>query len=138
AFTSTGMWRRACISYRMRRPSVVTGLFVAMTAAAPGAGLIYAQNTPPVPAAYQDLYGSLSTQLNAFESVVHAGGTYPTAFSGQLQSANSANGAALLTSPYSTVLMELDSMKALGVKAVNVGIHFPILYSPYYANVADY
>jgi len=132
------MWWRSCISQRMRRLSVLKGLFAAMIAGALGAGAIYAQSPPPVPAAYQDLYSSLSTQLNAFESIVHAGGTYPTAFSGQLQSANSASGPALLTSPYSSVLMELDSMKALGVKAVNVGIHFPILYSPYYANATDY
>jgi fibronectin type 3 domain-containing protein len=103
-----------------------------------GPGAMYAQSSPPVPAEYQDLYSSLTTQLASFESVVKAGGTYPTAFSAELQSANSARGPAVLTSPYRTVLMELDSLKALGVKAVNVGIHFPILYSSYYANATDY
>ncbi len=122
--------------HRVRKPGLL--FFVSLVIGAAGVRAIHAQSFPPVPTEYQDLYNSLTTQLSSFEAVVKAGGTYPTAFSGQLQSANAANGPALLTSPYSSVLMELDSMKALGVKAVNVGIHFPILYAPFYASAADY
>lgn len=105
------------------------------------AGKLYGQ-TATVPPTYQDLYSALDADLSSFESTVNSswnGSTYPAVYSVELTSAHS-NQRSQLFSPnyYNAVLTELDSLKALGVKAVTVGMNFPILYSGFYQNPADY
>ena len=100
------------------------------------ATVVFAQ--PAVPATYQDVYTSLNNQISAFQSTIPAGGSYPVNFAAELVSANSNRGPLLFSTPYSAVLMELDALKALGIQAVKVGIHFPILYPGFYQNPADY
>jgi chitodextrinase len=39
---------------------------------------------------------------------------------------------------YAGVMIELDSLKATGVKAVNVQLYFPILYAGYYSSAAEH
>jgi hypothetical protein len=56
-----------------------------------------------------------------------------------LTSASASEGARLLAPDrYAGVLLELDSLKAIGVKAVNVQLAFPVLYRGYYASDAEY
>jgi chitodextrinase len=104
----------------------------------PGPGALHAQTPPAAPASYQDLYSATKAQIDAFASQVPAHGTYPTDFSAELMTANSARGSALLAQSRTGLLMELDSLQAMGLKAVTVGIHFPILYSGFYQNPSDY
>ena len=93
---------------------------------------------PPVPAAYQDLYNSLSTQIASFNSVVNAGwdgSSYPYLDAPQLISANSNQASRLLGANYNTwtVTPELSELQALGANAVTIHINFPAFYQPYYA-----
>jgi hypothetical protein len=104
----------------------------------PSPGALHAQTPPPAPASYQDLYTATKAQIDAFSGQVPTHGTYPTDFSAELMTANSARGPALLAQSRTGLLMELDSLQAMGLKAVTVGIHFPILYSGYYQNPSDY
>jgi hypothetical protein len=91
-----------------------------------------------VPAAWQDLYSSLTTQINSFAAEVNAGWnkstTAPVAFSAELFTANSENGSQLLAANYinQAVIPELNELQAMGIKAVYVAIDFPVLYQGYY------
>jgi fibronectin type 3 domain-containing protein len=100
-------------------------------------GTLMAQNLPPVPPQFQDLYASMNSQINALQVQIPAG-NFPTIFSGELMGANAARGSALLSTSYSSVIAELNSLQTLGVQAVKVGIHFPILYPDYYQQQSDY
>ena len=106
-------------------------------------GKLSAQTVPPpVPAEYQDLYGSLNASLTNFSNSINAAwdkSKGPTAFSAHLLSANSLLGPALFgPQHYARVLLELDGLKAMGIKAIAVSIDFPILYPAYFTNPADY
>lgn len=104
-------------------------------------GSLYGQ-TPSVPTEYQDLYSALGVSISSFESTINSswdGSTYPVAFSAELKSAHSNQGSRLLAPNYYTgVLLELDSLKALGVKAITVAIQFPVLYAGFYQDPAEY
>lgn len=91
---------------------------------------------PPAP--YQSLYNSLAGQMGPFQTAAVLQPNYSTVFAAELITANSNRGPALLTGSYTGVLMELDSLRALGVRAVKVAIHFPLLYPGYYSNPATY
>jgi fibronectin type 3 domain-containing protein len=99
---------------------------------------LYAQVPASVPLEYQDLNTLVSRQISSFAAQTPAGAQYPTLFSAEVLTANSNSGPGLLSQPYGSVLKEMDSLKALGVKALTVAIHFPVLYSGYYQNPADY
>src|SRR5574340_251755 len=103
----------------------------------------YAQTPPPpVPSEYQDLYASLDSQIATFSSTVNAGwnGTRSSvAFSAHLASADAYLGPALLGSTHlAGTQLELNSLKALGAKAVTLSIGFPMLYAPFFTNQTDY
>ena len=100
------------------------------------ANALFAQ-TIPVPSEYQDLYSTLTTQINSFDTAVRAdwnGSKYPVLYSAQLQTANSDQYTELLGTYYysGTVLPELEEQQALGASSVTVHINFPILYQPFY------
>jgi hypothetical protein len=106
-------------------------------------GKLSAQTVPPpVPAEYQDLYGSLNASLTNFSDSINAAwdkSKGSTAFSAHLLSANSLLGPTLFhPQHYGRVLLELDGLKAMGIKAIAVSIDFPILYPAYFTNPADY
>jgi fibronectin type 3 domain-containing protein len=93
------------------------------------------QTPPPVPSTYQDLYTTLQTDLDAFNTTLNSvwnGSTYATAFAGNLHSANGNSGPSLATTYYSGATLELQALKAIGVQAVMVQVGFPILYQPFY------
>lgn len=95
--------------------------------------------SPAPPAAYQDLYNSLNTDLNNFNTTLNSawnGSTYPVAFAANLANANASSGGPKLASnpDYS---MQLAALKAMGVKAVVVEVGFPILYPPFYTYLSS-
>jgi hypothetical protein len=101
---------------------------------------------PPVPAEYQDLYNSLTTQIAGFETAVDAGwngSSYPYLNAPQLETANSGQYTQLLGTNYyaSQVIVQLDELQALGANAVTIHINFPIFSQPFYTyagNPAQY
>jgi hypothetical protein len=92
-----------------------------------------------VPAAYQDTYNTLATQIASFDSAVRAkwdGTPSGVVYAPQLETASAANYTNLLGANYYTnvVVPELDELQALGAQGVNVHISFPILYQPFYSS----
>ena len=109
------------------------------------AGSLAAQ-TPPVPALYQDVYSTLTTQIAAFDATVNSGwngSKYPYLDAPQLSTANSDQYTSLLGASYytRTVTTQLQEMQALGANAVTIHLNFPIFYQPFYTysgNPAQY
>jgi hypothetical protein len=114
-----------------------TLVFTAMLAA----GSLSAQ-APPVPAVYQDLYNTLTTQIAGFDAAVKAGwngSSYPYLNAPQLAAAGSTQYTALLGNTYYTyaVIPQLDELKALGANAVTIHIDFPTFYQPFYTYIGN-
>jgi len=90
---------------------------------------------PPVPAAYQDLYTTLNTQITGFNATVNAGwngSKYPYLNAPQLSNASSDVYTELFDPAYAfAVGTQLNELQALGANAVTVQILFPILYQPF-------
>jgi hypothetical protein len=84
--------------------------------------------TPP---SYLDLTQALSRKMEAFDFTVHTrwnGTRYPVAFAAELSSATTHRGRDLLNaSNYWGVLLELDGLAGLGVRAIALSISFPVL-----------
>ncbi len=102
-----------------------------------------AAQTPPVPSQFQDAYNTVNADIASFNATVNAnwtGAPSPVLVSSQLQTANSDLTTVLLGANYYqvVVLSELNSLQALGAKAITFHINFPALYAPYYSNSADY
>jgi len=97
---------------------------------------VFAAGQGTVPTAYQTMYSTLDSNVSTFASAVDAGwdhSRYPVAFSAELTSASSFQGQALLTDGYiNAVKAELDSLQAVGVKAVTVQISYPVLDPGFY------
>jgi chitodextrinase len=91
---------------------------------------------------YQPLYSEIDTAVSSFATTVDAswnGVPHPVDFAAELGSASGVLGKTLLAPDhYSGVLLELDSLKAMGVKAVNVQLAFPVLYPGYYSSPAEH
>jgi hypothetical protein len=117
-------------------------LVAALAVCALSAATLDAQDGPSVPAEYQDLYSSLSGYMADFSGTIDAnwsGTKHPVTFTAQLSSANANTGPSMVQpSHYHGVLMELDGLRAMGVKGVLVEVPFPVLYRPFYENDADY
>lgn len=115
---------------------------VAATALQPRA----ASAQPAVPPEFQDLYTSLTTDLDAFNATLNANGTpapYPVLRTGALTAANSNSGSQIDASGnYPTIQLQLQALKAMGVQAVLVEVGFPMLYQPFlqdkYANFVTF
>src|SRR3984957_8648131 len=99
-------------------------------------------STPPVPPAFQDLFGSLNGDLKAFNTTLNGiwnGSKYPVLFSGTLTSADGNAGPPLIASGhYSGVQLQLQALQALGVKAIMVEVGFPMLYEPFFSSQSQY
>jgi hypothetical protein len=102
-----------------------------------------AQANTSIPPSYQDLYSSLVSYLQSFGSEINSGWdrtSYPVAYAGQLATASSNIGPKLIDPDYyaNAVVPDLNQMQALGVKAVDVPIDYPILDPGFYSDPADY
>ncbi len=95
-----------------------------------------------VPAPYAGLYSALKGSLDSYEATVDAawdGTRHPVDFAAELTSASSLLGERIIDPEHlDGVLLELDSLKALGVKAVTVQFAFPVLYPPFHGSTAEY
>jgi chitodextrinase len=105
-------------------------LFVLLSLTCPCA--VNAQQPPPVPPEYQDLYTELDNYLVSFNTTLGSGGgvTYPTLMTGSLKAADGNVGPQLLNS-LPAVQLQLNALKAIGVKAIMVEVGFPMLYEPF-------
>lgn len=97
---------------------------------------------PPV---FQDLYSSLQNQVSSFDLTIQQSWNKtkpPVLFSTHLGSANSALGTALLAPDHlDSVQMEIDLLKALGVKSISLSIDYPSLdrgFDVYGGQAANY
>lgn len=87
----------------------------------------------------------MESQITAFDQKIVKdwdGKPYPTNFSGHLYNANSNRGTAIIDPErYPALLLELDGLKALGVKAISINIDYPIIhpaFDPYGGQSADF
>ena len=98
--------------------------------------------SPPVPLEYRSLYAELDAQMATLET--HLGDHWngvkrPVAFAAELTTASSDRYAELFTpANQARIPVELVRLKALGVKAVTLSVHFPLLYAPFYSNPSAY
>jgi chitodextrinase len=116
-------------------------IFIAILIVPLGGRSLSAQ-APQVPAVYQDLFTSLSTQLQTFDTTLDAGwngSSYPYLDAPQLDTANSGQYTKLLGANYyaGQVTVQLDELKALGANAVTIHINFPILASLFYQYIGN-
>jgi len=100
---------------------------------------------PAVPAEYQDLYDQIYADLASFQDYLDAFPTRqrdsatPVAFAANLFSGNYNLGPILIQPDhYKQTLMNVDGLKALGVKAINLDISFPFLYRDFYETEEEY
>jgi len=98
---------------------------------------------PPVPPAFLDLYTSLNTDLQVFNttlSLLGGGAPYPVLATGALSVANSNTGPMVINPGYvtNTVQNQLNDLQALGVKAIIVEVSFPMLYEPFFSSRSEY
>ena len=100
---------------------------------------------PAVPAEYQDLYDQIYADLASFQDYLDAFPTRqrdsatPVAFAAKLYSGNYNLGPILIQPDhYKQTLMNVDGLKALGVKAINLDISFPFLYRDFYETEEEY
>lgn len=90
--------------------------------------------TPPVPPEFQDLSTSLNNYLAAFNNTLNATPVsgYPLLATGNLKNANGNAGPNLVNPGAMTgIQLQLQELKAMGVKAVMVEVGFPLLYQPF-------
>ena len=98
--------------------------------------------TPPVPAAYQDLYTELNNYLTSFNATLNSdwnGSKYPVLYTADSLTANGNAGAQLINPlDFTEVQLELQGFKAMGYQAVMIELPFPMLYEPFYSSQAQY
>ena len=101
---------------------------------------------PPVPAGYcSSIYNELSNDITKFNTQLATPPAWtpipgaPTIYGANLQWADSNSGPSLSSPNYlPTVWLNLQELKALGVKAISVPVLFPVLYEPFYGSQAAY
>ena len=89
---------------------------------------------PAPPPTFQDLYSSLNTYLNSFNTTLNAEplSQYPFSATGNLKNANGNVGPQLVNSgSMGAIELQLQELKAMGVRAVMVEVGFPMLYEPF-------
>ena len=95
-----------------------------------------------VPSEYQDLHGELYANLDRFRDVLAQqwdGSRAPVAFSANLIAAHASRGDALLQAGVTDAMrLEIDNLKALGVRAVTLHVGFPMLYRPFHRSEDEY
>lgn len=89
-----------------------------------------------VPANFRETYASLEGKVDGFDRTVSShwnGQKSPVVWSTELLIANCNRGLNLLRpQAHQNIVLELDRLQGLGVKAVTFCIGFPILYRPFY------
>ena len=111
-----------------------------------GAALVAAHTGPAraqqVPVEFQAMHAELYGALSGFRQSIAQGwngSRAPVKFSANVLSASASRGAALLSpDALDSVLLEIDSLKALGAKAVTLQVSFPVLYRPFHGSDAEY
>jgi fibronectin type 3 domain-containing protein len=95
-----------------------------------------------VPTTFQALYSSLDNYLASFNTTLNSqwnGVKYPVLFTANLYNANANSGPQIVNSgSVTTVLAQLQELKAMGVQAVTVEVGFPMLYEPFFSTQAQY
>ena len=96
--------------------------------------------SPSVPASFQPIYTELDNYLTNFNATLPPGSVppYPTLMTASLKTADANNGPGLLNGVVGSqlpttggVVLQLNALKALGVKAIMLEIGFPMLYAPF-------
>lgn len=91
---------------------------------------------------YDDTYAALEAEIELYDELIMQYWDQKPAevnFSGELLSANANLGPVLLDIEHrERVLLELTRLKDLGIDAVAVSVHFPLLYPPYHENQTDF
>ena len=119
---------------------LILRLFIVAFVAVLGAGPVSAQSLA-VPVEFRDIHDTLRADIASFEQTIDArwdGARHPVAFAAPLSSANANLGPTLLTRPFQSVLLELDGLRAMGVRTSLVEAPFPVFYRPYYPSDAEY
>ena len=93
---------------------------------------------PPVPAGYcSTIDNELQSYLNAFNQTLGNPAPYPTLQVAQLQMADSNAGPAISGPNYlASVMVQAQTLKAMGFKALKVEVAFPVLYAPFFGGQA--
>jgi hypothetical protein len=95
-----------------------------------------------VPTTFQALYTSLDNYLASFNTTLNSqwnGVKYPVLFTANLYNANANSGPQIVNSgSVTTVLAQLQELKAMGVQAVTVEVGFPMLYEPFFSSHTQY
>ncbi len=102
-----------------------------------------AQKPPSVPAQYQDIFNTVTSDINNFAATVDSQwdkSRYPVAYSSQLLSADSDLTTLLLSPNYYqySVIAELNDLQALGVTAITFHVNFPTLLPAFYTDPSQY
>ena len=96
----------------------------------------------PIPTLFQDVYTSLNSDLNAFNTTLNRswnGSKYPFLSTGTLTFADANSGPQLVSSGYLPgVQNQLQGLKAMGVQAIMVEVGFPMLYRPFFSSQTQY
>lgn len=95
-----------------------------------------------VPQPFQQLYGSLNGYLQTFNTTLAGmgnGAKYPVLYSGTLTDADANAGPQLINAGYFTgVQTQIETMHAIGIKAVMIQVGFPMLYAPFFSSQSQY
>lgn len=93
---------------------------------------------PAVPAGYcSTIYNELQGYLNTFNQTLGTPDPYPTLQISQLQMADSNTGPAISGPNYlSSVMVQVQQLKAMGFAGVKVEVGFPVLYEPFFGSQA--
>lgn len=85
-----------------------------------------------VPPQFQSTYTALQTELAAFNAALGPRTGFPTLFTGNLKNADSNAGPQLINAgTWPGIMLQLQELQAIGVRAVMVEVGFPMLYEPF-------
>ncbi len=123
----------------MSQPIRLFALFLLVLALA---GNVSASRQILDPPDFEALYAEMEADLATYEAWLDSqwdGTTTPVLFSAELASGNANLGSTLLDPAHNErVLLELNRFQMLGLQAVTLSVHFPVLYTPYHANPLDF
>jgi fibronectin type 3 domain-containing protein len=116
-----------------RKPRVVSSLFAALVVVALLPHSAARAQSPAIPPVFQDLYTTLNTDLNSFNTTLNGmpGSQTPTLFTGNLKDADSNAGPQLASGSMVSIQLQLQELKSMGVQAIMVEVGFPVLYEPF-------
>ncbi len=104
--------------------------------------LLRLSSAATVPGPFQQINNTLNSDLTAFNTTLNSvwnGTKSPVLFTGTLTDADANAGPQLVNTGYFTgVQIQIQEMKAMGVKAVMVQVGFPMLYEPFFSSQSQY